>query len=281
MWREEARGVKPNRCLRQGGLFAGVTVRSSRSERARVRSALGAGRPRLTLDPTPHGECRPHASFLPPVLIFCAAAVVAVPLFRRLGLSARPRLPRGRRRHRPVRPVAHRRSRDRPRRRRARRRAPALHRRARAQAVAADVDAPRHLRARPRRSSAVTVVGLWRRRGRERARAAQRRRHRDRAGAVGDRYRAADARGARRPAGLLRPALLRDPPVPGPLDRAAPRAPAAPGDGRRVPRARRQPSDTPDRQSATALAALAAVVLVGRYGLNPFFRLLARAARAR
>jgi monovalent cation:proton antiporter-2 (CPA2) family protein len=29
-----------------------------------------------------------HASFLPPVLTFCAAAVVAVPLFRRLGLSA-------------------------------------------------------------------------------------------------------------------------------------------------------------------------------------------------
>src|ERR671916_2023092 len=29
-----------------------------------------------------------HASLLPPVLIFCAAAVVAVPLFRRLGLSA-------------------------------------------------------------------------------------------------------------------------------------------------------------------------------------------------
>jgi monovalent cation:proton antiporter-2 (CPA2) family protein len=29
-----------------------------------------------------------HASYLPPVLIFCAAAVVAVPLFRRLGLSA-------------------------------------------------------------------------------------------------------------------------------------------------------------------------------------------------
>ena len=28
-----------------------------------------------------------HASFLPPVLIFCAAAVIAVPLFRRLGLS--------------------------------------------------------------------------------------------------------------------------------------------------------------------------------------------------
>ena len=29
-----------------------------------------------------------HASYLPPVLTFCAAAVVAVPLFRRLGLSA-------------------------------------------------------------------------------------------------------------------------------------------------------------------------------------------------
>ena len=29
-----------------------------------------------------------HASFLPPVLTFCAAAVIAVPLFRRLGLSA-------------------------------------------------------------------------------------------------------------------------------------------------------------------------------------------------
>jgi Kef-type K+ transport system membrane component KefB len=29
-----------------------------------------------------------HASFLPPVLTFCAAAVVAVPVFRRLGLSA-------------------------------------------------------------------------------------------------------------------------------------------------------------------------------------------------
>jgi monovalent cation:proton antiporter-2 (CPA2) family protein len=29
-----------------------------------------------------------HASFLPPVLTFCAAAAVAVPLFRRLGLSA-------------------------------------------------------------------------------------------------------------------------------------------------------------------------------------------------
>jgi CPA2 family monovalent cation:H+ antiporter-2/glutathione-regulated potassium-efflux system protein KefB len=29
-----------------------------------------------------------HASFLPPVLTFCAAAVVAVPLFRRFGLSA-------------------------------------------------------------------------------------------------------------------------------------------------------------------------------------------------
>jgi monovalent cation:proton antiporter-2 (CPA2) family protein len=29
-----------------------------------------------------------HASFLPPVLIFCAAAVLAVPLFRRVGLSA-------------------------------------------------------------------------------------------------------------------------------------------------------------------------------------------------
>jgi monovalent cation:proton antiporter-2 (CPA2) family protein len=29
-----------------------------------------------------------HASFLPPVLIFCAAAVIAVPLFRRIGLSA-------------------------------------------------------------------------------------------------------------------------------------------------------------------------------------------------
>jgi monovalent cation:proton antiporter-2 (CPA2) family protein len=29
-----------------------------------------------------------HASFLPPVLTFCGAAVVAVPLFRRLGLSA-------------------------------------------------------------------------------------------------------------------------------------------------------------------------------------------------
>jgi len=29
-----------------------------------------------------------HASFLPPVLVFCAAAVVAVPIFRRLGQSA-------------------------------------------------------------------------------------------------------------------------------------------------------------------------------------------------
>jgi monovalent cation:proton antiporter-2 (CPA2) family protein len=29
-----------------------------------------------------------HASFLPPILIFCAGAVVAVPLFRRIGLSA-------------------------------------------------------------------------------------------------------------------------------------------------------------------------------------------------
>jgi glutathione-regulated potassium-efflux system protein KefB len=28
-----------------------------------------------------------HASFLPPVLIFCAAAVIAVPVFRRMGLS--------------------------------------------------------------------------------------------------------------------------------------------------------------------------------------------------
>ena len=29
-----------------------------------------------------------HASFLPPVLVFCTAAVVAVPIFRRLGQSA-------------------------------------------------------------------------------------------------------------------------------------------------------------------------------------------------
>ena len=29
-----------------------------------------------------------HASFLPPILTFCAGAVVAVPLFRRFGLSA-------------------------------------------------------------------------------------------------------------------------------------------------------------------------------------------------
>jgi glutathione-regulated potassium-efflux system protein KefB len=33
-------------------------------------------------------ETASHASYLPSVLIFCAAAVVAVPLFRRLGLSA-------------------------------------------------------------------------------------------------------------------------------------------------------------------------------------------------
>jgi monovalent cation:proton antiporter-2 (CPA2) family protein len=32
-------------------------------------------------------ESASHASFLPPVLIFCAAAVIAVPLFRRIGLS--------------------------------------------------------------------------------------------------------------------------------------------------------------------------------------------------
>src|SRR5687767_5641726 len=32
-------------------------------------------------------EHAPHASFLPPVLIFCAAAVIAVPVFRRMGLS--------------------------------------------------------------------------------------------------------------------------------------------------------------------------------------------------
>ncbi len=29
-----------------------------------------------------------HASFLPPILTFCAAAVIAVPLFRKLGLGA-------------------------------------------------------------------------------------------------------------------------------------------------------------------------------------------------
>ena len=215
-----------------------------------------------------------QASFLPPVLIFCAAAVVAVPLFRRLGLARRARLSRRRHRHRPVRPVAHRRARDRPRRRRARRRAPALHRRARAQAVAADLDAPRHLRARRWPSSAVTALVVRRRRGRERACAATRRRRRDRAGAVGDRDRPADARGARRPAD----------------------APTASAPSRsccsRTSRSRRSSrccrcSRRPGRPRADAASTMliggrdrasprsAPSSLVGRYGLNPFFRLLA------
>ena len=39
----------------------------------------------MPIDP---GERSVPRSFLPPVLIFCAAAVIAVPLFRRLGLGA-------------------------------------------------------------------------------------------------------------------------------------------------------------------------------------------------
>ena len=78
---------------------------------------------------------------------------------------------------------------------------------------------------------------------------------------------------------LLRPALLRGAPVPGPLDRADPGPAAAPGVGRGGPRAGAS-LDTLIGIS-TALAAIAAVVLVGRYGLNPFFRSSPRAAPAR
>src|SRR5918994_4382820 len=39
-------------------------------------------------NPDPMASAASHVSFLPPVLTFCAAAVVAVPIFRLAGLSA-------------------------------------------------------------------------------------------------------------------------------------------------------------------------------------------------
>ena len=89
-----------------------------RAWRPRPALAVAAGNPLCNARPSkpaarpyrtsPMASAASHVSFLPPVLIFCAAAVVAVPLFRRLGLSRRPRLSRRRHRHRPVGPCAHR-----------------------------------------------------------------------------------------------------------------------------------------------------------------------------
>ena len=180
-----------------------------------------------------------HASFLPPVLIFCAAAVIAVPLFRRLGLSGvlgylaagivigpsglsligEPETVRGVAELGVVlllfivglelklsRLISMRRD---------------IFGLGAAQlGVTVAVFAAAAVASGLVLRSAV-VVG-------------------HRAGAVGDLDRAADARGARRPPGLLRPALLRHPAVPGPLDRADPGPDAAPRVGRGVPRARRQ-----------------------------------------
>ena len=185
----------------------------------------------------PMASAASHVSFLPPVLTFCAAAVVAVPVFRLAGLSAvlgylaagvvigpsGLALDRGRRDDRD--------------RRRARRRAAALHRRARTEAVRSLGHEAGHLRPRPRPARAVRGDA---RRRRDAVRLCGPGRGRDGrvARPVGDRDRAPDAGGARRPADLLRPADLRHPPVPGHLDRADPRHPAAARRDRRPRRIR-------------------------------------------
>ena len=213
-----------------------------------------------------------HTSFLPPILTFCAGAVLAVPLFRRLGQSAvlgylAAGIVIG----------------------------PSV------LAVIKDPDTIRGtaeigvvlllflvgLELQPERlysmrkdilgaglaqmtlsagliGAVAWGFGLSRRRcGRDRAGA----------GAVGDLDRAAIAGGARRRQRGLWPAHLLDPAVPGHLDRARAGAAAAAGDDRR------RRAAAPSRRMAAlglAAAAVAAIVLAGRYALNPFFRILAK-----
>ena len=157
-----------------------------------------------------------HASFLPPVLTFCAAAVVAVPLFRRLGLSAVLGYlaagvvigPSG------LALIGTRtRSRER---RRARRRAAALHRRARTASCRGSGRCARTFSALGLAQMALCAAASSAApAGRVRPLGSAARSSRHRARPVGDRDRAADARGARRPADALRPARLRGPAVPG------------------------------------------------------------------
>ena len=131
-----------------------------------------------------------------------------------------PRLPRRGRGGRPARPRPRRRRRIEDGHRRARHHAPPLHRRARAQSDAAVADEAGHLRARaapgravrPRDHRGGRRGGVQLDRG-ARARAA--------AGAVVDRAGAADAPVGGSHADAVRRADLRDPPLPGPVDRPA------------------------------------------------------------
>ena len=70
--------------------IASRRIAIKRLDRATARhAARRAGPP----SPLPRTESRmadaaSHASYLPPILTFCAGAVIAVPLFRKLGQSA-------------------------------------------------------------------------------------------------------------------------------------------------------------------------------------------------
>ena len=165
-----------------------------------------------------------HVSFLPPILTFCAAAVVAVPVFRLLGLSA------------------------------------VLGYLAAGVAIGPSglslVEDPQtiatvaelgvvlllfiiglelklsHFRARLRAADGDDPLP-WRSRLRHRVLTPGLFRHRRRRCAFGHRHRPADAGRAQRPADTLRPALLRDPPVPADTEggRASQHRPARGGEG--------------------------------------------------
>ena len=217
-------------------------------------------------------EVAAHGFDLVPVVALLAAAVVAVPIFKRAGLGpVLGYLAAGL----AIGPCGiglfHDAAGD-PARRRARRRALPLHHRPRDAALAPLVDAPRHLRPRPRPGRRLHAAALDRRAdARLPAGAVADRRHRLRAHLDRDRH--ADARGARHDAHCRR-AAASSPSCSSRTSRSCRCSRSSPSSRRA---ARRRRSATGSSRSRSASPRSPALVAAGRYLLNPMFRILANA----
>ena len=181
-------------------------------------------------------------------LLLLGGAVVAAPLFKRIGLGTILGYLAAGVAIGPVGAADHRWPGD-PARGRARHRVPAVHHRAGAQAVAAVGAAPADLRARARAGAAHRRRARPRRVHAPRAAGARRYGDRLRPGAVVDRFRAADPGAGGLDQHAFRPDGVLDPALPGPGHRAA--AGAYPASCRRAPPASR-PRCCPSSASRSA-----------------------------